>query len=62
MLGKVVDGGMHCPTALVRDPWLDSLRTEPEFVRLLRRSEQERAESLRAFIQAGGERLLGAAG
>jgi eukaryotic-like serine/threonine-protein kinase len=62
MLGKVVDGGMHCPTALVRDPWLDSLRTEPEFVRLLRRSEQEQAESLRAFIQAGGERLLGAAG
>jgi len=62
ILTKVVDGGMHCPTPLVRDPWLDSLRTEPEFVRLLRRSEQEHAESLRAYRQAGGERLLGVVG
>ncbi len=62
VLAKVVDGGMHCPAALVRDPWLDSLRTEPEFVRLLRRSEQEHAESLRAYVEAGGERLLGVVG
>jgi eukaryotic-like serine/threonine-protein kinase len=62
ILTKVVDGGMHCPTPLVRDPWLDSLRTEPEFLRLLRRSEQEHAESLRACRQAGGERLLGVVG
>jgi hypothetical protein len=62
ILTKVVDGGMHCPTALVRDPWLDSLRTEPEFVRLLRRSEQEHAESVRAYVEAGGERLLGVVG
>jgi TolB-like protein len=62
ILAKVVDGGMHCPTPLVRDPWLDSLRTEPEFVRLLRRSEQEHAESVRAYIDAGGERLLGVVG
>jgi hypothetical protein len=62
MLAKVVDGGMHCPTPLVRDPWLDSLRTEPEFVRLLRRSEQQHGESLRAYTEAGGERLLGVVG
>ena len=62
ILTRVVDGGMHCPTTLVRDPWFDSLRTEPEFVRLLRRSEQEHAESVRAYRQAGGERLLGVVG
>jgi hypothetical protein len=62
LLTKVVDGGMHCPTPLVRDPWLDSLRMEPEFVRLLRRSEQEHAESVRAYVQAGGEQLLGVVG
>ncbi|HZM27352.1 MAG TPA: protein kinase [Gemmatimonadales bacterium] len=62
ILTRVVDGGMHCPAPLVRDPWFDSLRTEPEFVRLLRRLEQEQAESLRVFIQAGGEQLLGVAG
>ena len=62
MLASVVAGGMHCPIPLVRDPWFDSLRTEPEFVRLLRRSEQEHAESVRAYVEAGGERLLGVVG
>ncbi|MBA3260635.1 MAG: hypothetical protein H0T68_14365 [Gemmatimonadales bacterium] len=59
MLTRVVDAGFHCPTPLVRDPWLDSIRTAPEFVRAHRRAEEEHAAARRAFIAAGGERILG---
>jgi tetratricopeptide (TPR) repeat protein len=59
MLTRVVDLGFHCPTPLVRDPWLDSIRTAPEFVRALRRAEEEHGAAKQAFVGAGGERLLG---
>jgi len=59
MLTRVVEAGFHCPTPLVRDPWLDSIRTAPEFVRALRRAEEEHASARRAFVAAGGERILG---
>jgi serine/threonine protein kinase/tetratricopeptide (TPR) repeat protein len=62
MLGRVVEAGFHCPTPLVRDPWLDPIRTEPAFVRALRRAEEEHVAALGAFTAAGGERLLGVAG
>jgi hypothetical protein len=62
MLEQVVDAGFHCPTPLIRDPWLDPIRTEPQFVRALRRAEERHTAALRAFTAAGGERLLGVAG
>ena len=62
MLERVVQAGFHCPTPIVRDPWLDPIRTEPAFVRALRRAEEGHAAALRAFTAAGGERLLGVAG
>jgi eukaryotic-like serine/threonine-protein kinase len=62
MLEQVVSAGFHCPTPLVRDPWLDPLRTEPAFVRALRRAEEKHAAALQAYRAAGGERLLGVAG
>lgn len=62
MLDRVVEGGFHCPTPLVRDPWLDPIRSEPGFVRSLRRAEERHGAALQAFKGAGGERLLGVAG
>ena len=62
MLDRVVDAGFHCPTPIVRDPWLDPLRAQPGFVRALRRAEERHAAALRLFTAAGGERLLGVAG
>jgi hypothetical protein len=62
MLEKVVSGGFHCPRPLLQDPWLDSLRGDPAFLRLLHRAEEESAAAAQAFREAGGERLLGPAG
>jgi tetratricopeptide (TPR) repeat protein len=59
MLTRVVDAGFHCPTPMIHDPWLDSIRTAPEFIRALRRAEEEHATAQRAFNAAGGERILG---
>ena len=59
MLQRVVQGGYHCPVALTRDPWLDSLRDKPEFVRLVRQAEAGHALAAEAYTRAGGERLLG---
>ena len=60
LLQRVVEWGYHCPAALTRDPWLDPLRAEPEFVRLVRHAEAGRARAALLYTQAGGERLLGA--
>jgi serine/threonine protein kinase/tetratricopeptide (TPR) repeat protein len=59
MLERVVEGGFHCPRPMLQDPWLDSLRGDPTFVRLLHRAEEESAASAAAFREAGGERVLG---
>ena len=60
MLRQVVQAGYHCPPALTRDPWLDSLRGDAEFVRLVREAEAGKARAAEAYNRAGGERLLGA--
>lgn len=59
MLQRIVDSGFHCPSVLTHDPWLDSLRGEPDFVRAVRQSEAGRARAAEAYGRAGGERLLG---
>jgi tetratricopeptide (TPR) repeat protein len=58
--GRALDGGFVVYRVLLRrDPWLDPLRSTSEFSALLDRSRQAYRESLAAYIEAGGERLLG---
>ncbi len=58
-LDRVVGGGFYCHGAMARDPWLDPLRTNPEFVRILRRAEAGQREAAEMYVRAGGERVLG---
>ena len=59
MLDAVVDTGFFCYPGIAQDPWLDSLRTRPEFVRLLGRAEVRHQQAVVAFKEGGGEALCG---
>jgi eukaryotic-like serine/threonine-protein kinase len=60
MLRRSVTGGFHVYPFFARDPWLDSVRTDPEFAEILGSAEIGYHAAAEAFVAAGGERILGA--
>ena len=60
VLGRVVRQGFYSLTAFARDPWLDPLRGDPEFARILHLAESRYHQAQAAFLEAGGDALLGA--
>ena len=59
MLSRSIHNGFFCYPALVRDPWLDPLRSKTEFTALLRKAHQLHREAAACFIAGGGDTLLG---
>jgi hypothetical protein len=59
LLRGVVEGGYYQPARMTRDPWLDSVRAEPEFIRLLRLAEARRRDAVAAYLEHGGDKILG---
>src|ERR1017187_1579819 len=60
-LSKAIDCGFLCASSLARDPWLASLRQAPAFGELAQKAERRRLEIHAAFLDAGGEQVLGGA-
>jgi hypothetical protein len=58
-LARAVEGGFHCFPAFMRDPWLDPLRAQPEFQEILLQAEAARRAAVVAFLEDGGDRVLG---
>jgi serine/threonine protein kinase/tetratricopeptide (TPR) repeat protein len=58
-LDRVVEGGFYCDQTMARDPWLDPIRTTPEFVQILRRAESLRRDAIAAYLEHEGDRILG---
>jgi hypothetical protein len=54
-----VTAAFFCYPAFVQDPWLDPLRGNLRFLRMLRLVEAEHRRAAAAFIEHGGERVLG---
>jgi tetratricopeptide (TPR) repeat protein len=60
-LRRAVERGFFCYPAMVRDPWLDGMRGDEEFSRVLNHAHELHREAQRAFVEGGGEALLGVA-
>ncbi|CAN5723694.1 hypothetical protein BH18ACI5_BH18ACI5_14960 [soil metagenome] len=56
---RSVEGGFHAYAMFAGDPWLDPLRSTPEFQKLLAFAEAQYCDAAEAFVVAGGERMLG---
>jgi serine/threonine protein kinase/tetratricopeptide (TPR) repeat protein len=61
MLNSTVDGGYFCYPQMASDPWLDPIRSDAEFKRMLSRAQALHQEALEVFKAEGGPRLLGQA-
>ncbi|OLB26494.1 MAG: hypothetical protein AUH13_27295 [Acidobacteria bacterium 13_2_20CM_58_27] len=59
MLSRAINHGFFCYPAMVRDPWLDGIRTRPEFTALLRQASDLQREAVAAFVAGSGDTLLG---
>jgi hypothetical protein len=59
MFRRAIEGGFHCSTFFARDPWVDSLRGNPEFNALIAQAEAGYRDAAAAFLAAGGEQMLG---
>jgi tetratricopeptide (TPR) repeat protein len=59
ILSRSVEDGFFVPAFLKRDPWLDPLRDRAELERVIQRAEERHDEARRAFLAAGGNRVLG---
>jgi hypothetical protein len=56
---RVVNEGFYCYPGFASDPWLDGLRAQAEFKRLLAHAQSRHKEAVAAFREAGGEDVLG---
>jgi tetratricopeptide (TPR) repeat protein len=58
---RVVASGILCYPAMSGDPWLDSIRKKPKFVKLLEKVEHQHRTAAKAFARLDGDRILGIA-
>ena len=53
VLTRAIDNGFFCYPAMVRDPWLDSLRAQSEFSSLMRKAQELHRGAVQSFLSAG---------
>jgi len=61
LLKRTVDEGYFCYPQMASDPWLDPIRADAEFKRILQRAQELHQEAVEVFRAEGGPALLGQA-
>jgi len=62
ILADVVDRGFYPYETFTRHAWLDPLRHRPDFNAIMEKAEHRHEDARTAFVEAGGETLLGVDG
>jgi serine/threonine protein kinase len=57
-LATAVDRGFLCTSAIARDVWFASLRSDPRYAGLIQAAEHRRCETHAAFLAAGGVQVI----
>lgn len=58
-ISRALDEGYFCHHILLHHPWMDSLRSHPEFPKLAGRAAERSAQAQVVFLASGGDRSLG---
>jgi eukaryotic-like serine/threonine-protein kinase len=61
VLASTVDAGYFCYPHMASDPWLDPIRSDPEFKRILEKARSFHQEAIDVFRAEGGPGLVGQA-
>jgi serine/threonine protein kinase/tetratricopeptide (TPR) repeat protein len=61
LLNRIVDGGYFCYPQIASDPWLDPIRGDAGFKRILDRAQALHQQAIEVFMAEGGPPLLGQA-
>ena len=59
MLERAVAGGWFCHATVAREPWLECVRETRRFAALVAEAETRHRQAAAAFLEAGGDQLLG---
>lgn len=59
MISRAIHHGFFCYPAMLRDPWLDSLRGSKEFIDLMRKAQEMHREAISSYFALKGDMLLG---
>ena len=58
-LRRVVEQGFCCPTFMLEDPWLASLRGEPGFESIVNLATRKHRAAAEEYTRLGGQQILG---
>jgi hypothetical protein len=61
VLESTVEGGYFCYPQMASDPWLDPIRVDARFKRILQSAQALHQEAIEVFRAEGGPGLLGQA-
>jgi hypothetical protein len=61
VLKSTVEGGYFCYPQMASDPWLDPVRADAGFIRILDQAQALHQEAIEMFRAEGGSPLLGQA-